>query len=217
MATKTGEPQTLLEAIRYFSDLDVANDFIAKLRWPDGFECPACGHREFSYLTTRRLWKCKACKKQTSVKKGTIFEDSPLGLDKWLAGMWLVCNCKNGVSSHELARDLGVHQQSAWFMLHRVRLAMETGTFLKVTGEAEADETYVGGRAKNMHKSVRARKIHGPAPPTRRRSWAFWNAAAKCGHPSSRTPRRGPSRATFGITSSRDRPSTPTAATPMSA
>lgn len=158
MASKKNRtPQTLLEAIRYFSDLDVATEFVAKLRWPDGFVCPACGHKEFSYLTTRRLWKCKACKKQTSVKKGTIFEDSPLGLDKWLAAMWLVCNCKNGISSHELARDLGVHQQSAWFMLHRIRLAMRTGTFAKLSGEVEADESYVGGKGFNMHKSRKAK------------------------------------------------------------
>lgn len=89
-------PKTLLEAIRHFSDLDVATEFVASLRWPDGFVCPVCGKKEFSYLTTRRLWKCKVCKKQTSVKKGTIFEDSPLGLDKWLAAMWFIVNCKNG-------------------------------------------------------------------------------------------------------------------------
>lgn len=159
MAAQKSHPQTLLEAVRYFSDLDVATEFVAKLRWPDGFVCPACGHTEYSYLKTRRLWKCKACKKQTSVKKGTIFEDSPLGLDKWLTGMWLVLNCKNGISSHELARDLGIHQQSAWFMLHRIRLAMHTGSFAKLSGEVESDESFIGGRATNMHRRRRREKF----------------------------------------------------------
>jgi transposase-like protein len=144
-------PTTLIEAIRYFSDLDVATEFVASLRWADGWACPNCGEREHSYLTTRRLWKCKACKKQTSVKVGTIFEDSPMWLDKWLPAVWLIANSKNGVSSHELARALGITQKSAWFMLHRIRLAMQCGSFDKFDGTVEADETYVGGLAKNMH------------------------------------------------------------------
>jgi transposase-like protein len=113
---------------------------------------------EYSYLTTRRIWKCKGCKKQYSVKLGTIFEDSPLGLDKWLPAVWLAANTKNGISSHELARSLGVTQKSAWFMLHRIRLAMKTGSLLKLSGEVEADETYVGGKARNMHAADRKRK-----------------------------------------------------------
>src|SRR4051794_10545621 len=148
-------PSNLLEAIQYFSDLDVATDFVAKLRWPRGPVCPRCGGVEYSYLTTRRLWKCKECKKQYSVKLGTIFEDSPLGLDKWLPAVWLVANSKNGISSHELARSLGITQKSAWFMLHRIRLAMQTGSFKKMTGTVEADETYIGGKARNMHASKR--------------------------------------------------------------
>jgi transposase-like protein len=114
---------------------------------------------EHSYISTRRLWKCKGCKKQFSVKLGTIFEDSPLGLDKWLPAVWLIANSKNGISSHELGRALGVTQKSAWFMLHRIRLAMQTGTFSKLDGAVEVDETYIGGKARNMHKSVKARKI----------------------------------------------------------
>src|SRR6266568_4207787 len=114
MSTKDGLPETLMEAIRYFADPDVAVDFTARLRWPDGPECPACGGKEHSFLKTRRLWKCKGCKKQFSVKVGTIFEDSPIGLDKWLCSMWLVANCKNGVSSYEIARDLKVTQTTAW-------------------------------------------------------------------------------------------------------
>src|SRR5437868_9436128 len=144
-------PADLVEAIRYFSDLDVATAYVAGLRWPDGFTCPHCGGREYSYVTTRRLWKCKSCKKQSSVKVGTIFEDSALGLDKWLPAVWLAANSKNGISSHELARALGTTQKSAWFMLHRIRLAMQTGSFDKLSGEVEADETYIGGKARNMH------------------------------------------------------------------
>jgi len=154
-------PTSLIEAIRYFSDIDVATDFVAKLRWPSGPVCPECGGVEHSYLTTRRLWKCKECKKQYSVKLGTIFEDSPLGLDKWLPAVWLVANSKNGISSHELGRALGTTQKSAWFMLHRIRLAMQTGTFDKLDGEVEVDETFIGGKARNMHKDERKRKIIG--------------------------------------------------------
>ena len=114
------KPANLLDAIRYFSDVDVATDYVAGLRWPDGFVCPLCGGREYSYVSTRRLWKCKTCKKQSSVKVGTIFEGSALGLDKWLPAIWLVANPKNGISSHELARALGTTQKSAWFMLRRI-------------------------------------------------------------------------------------------------
>ena len=159
--SETPLPTNLLEAVRYFSDLDVAVDFVAKMRWPNGPVCPRCGCIEHSYLTTRRVWKCKACKKQFSVKAGTIFEDSPLGLDKWLPAVWLIANAKNGISSHELARAIGVTQKSTWFMLHRIRLAMQTGSFDKFSGTVEVDETYIGGLARNMHKTDRARKITG--------------------------------------------------------
>jgi len=159
--SETPLPTNLLEAVRYFSDLDVATDFVAKMRWPNGPVCPRCGCIEYSYLTTRCVWKCKACKKQYSVKAGTIFEDSPLGLDKWLPAVWLIANAKNGISSHELGRALGVTQKSTWFMLHRIRLAMQTGSFDKFSGTVEVDETYIGGRARNMHKRDRARKITG--------------------------------------------------------
>jgi transposase-like protein len=155
------QPTTLIEAIRYFADLDVATEFVAKLRWPQGPVCPRCGSVEHSYLSTRRIWKCKGCKKQFSVKLGTIFEDSPLGLDKWLPAVWLVANSKNGISSHELGRSLGVTQKSAWFMLHRIRLAMQTGSFDKLDGEVEIDETFIGGKARNMHRHTRDRRITG--------------------------------------------------------
>jgi transposase-like protein len=164
MSTAKRLPTTLLEAVRYFSDLDVATEFVAKLRWPKGPVCPRCGGTNYSYLTTRRVWKCKACKKQYSVKVGTIFEDSPLGLDKWLPSIWLIANSKNGISSHELGRALGITQKSAWFLLHRVRLAMQTGTFDKLDGTVEIDETFIGGKARNMHKRAREWKITARGP-----------------------------------------------------
>lgn len=148
-----------MEAIRYFADLDVATEFLASLRWPKGPICPKCGGKKHSYLKTRRVWKCKACKKQFSVKVGTIFEDSPIGLDKWLAAVWLVANSKNGVSSHELGRSLGVTQKTAWFMNHRIRLAMQTRTFEKLSGKVEIDETFIGGKARNMHADKRRQRI----------------------------------------------------------
>jgi len=154
-------PTTLIEAVRYFADPDVATKFVADLRWPNGPVCSRCGGVEHSYLKTRRIWKCKECKRQYSVKVGTIFEDSPLGLDKWLPAVWLIANSKNGISSHELGRALGVTQKSTWFMLHRIRLAMQTGSFGKLDGEVEIDESYVGGKARNMHRAERKRKITG--------------------------------------------------------
>jgi transposase-like protein len=161
MARTKALPTNLLEAVRYFADLDVATEYVARLRWPDGPVCPRCGSVEHSYISTRRIWKCKACKRQFSVKVGTIFEDSALGLDKWLPAVWLAANSKNGISSHELGRSLGVTQKSAWFMLHRIRLAMQTGSFEKFSGTVEVDETYIGGKARNMHKRIRKQKITG--------------------------------------------------------
>src|SRR6266567_3112697 len=160
--SKAGKlPETLIEAIRYFADLDVANEYVAMLRWPNGPECPTCGGKELGYISTRRLWKCKnkECRRQFSVKVGTIFEDSPIPLDKWLASIWMIANSKNGVSSYELGRHVGLTQKSAWFVNHRIRLAMQMGSFQKFSGEVEVDETFIGGRARFMHKSVRARRI----------------------------------------------------------
>ena len=153
------KPKTLQQAIRYFGDEDRCVKAVAALRWPGGKPvCPACEHKEHYYLKTQRRWKCKECGRQFSVKLGTIFEDSPVPLDKWLTALWLLANCKNGISSHELARSLGVTQKSAWFMLHRIRLALRSGTVEKLGGgEIEADETYVGGNPQRMHKSRRLR------------------------------------------------------------
>jgi transposase-like protein len=157
----TTQPRTLLEAIRYFSDLEVCTQFVAQLRWGGTPTCDRCGSVESYYLAKRRVWKCKGCSRQYSVKVGTIFEDSALGLDKWLPAVWLIANSKNGISSHELGRALGVTQKSAWFMLHRIRLAMQSGSIEMFTGTVEVDETYVGGIAKNMHANERKQKVTG--------------------------------------------------------
>jgi transposase-like protein len=151
MATKSNLPDTLLEAVKHFANPSACREFLAAIRWEDGPICPKCESPEVALLATRNIYKCRACKKQFSIKVGTIFEDSPIGLDKWLPAAWLIINCKNGISSYEIARDLHVTQKTAWFMLHRVRLAMQTGTFEKLSGVVEADETYVGGKAANMH------------------------------------------------------------------
>ena len=161
-------PNSLIEMVRYFSDVDVCIEFVASLRWLDGkVVCPHCNVAGNSgFLKTRRIWKCRDCRKQFSVKTGTIFEESPIVLDKWLMAIWLVVNCKNGVSSYEIARDLKVTQKSAWFMLHRIRLALKTGDWSPMGGSGEpveADETFVGGKAKNMHPGRRKVAISGDA------------------------------------------------------
>jgi transposase-like protein len=163
MESPAKQPKTLLEAVRYFSDLDVATQHVAATRWPDGPVCPKCGvlDKNHYYLKSRRLWKCRACNKQFSVKVGTIFEDSPIPLTKWLPAMWIIANAKNGVSSCEIHRSIGVTQKTAWFMLHRIRLAMQRGSIEKLSGEVEVDETYIGGLARNMHKDKREEKITG--------------------------------------------------------
>lgn len=148
-------PKTLLEAVKYFSDPDTALGCMVAIRWPDGITCPRCDSTEHSFVRTRRIWICKGCKKHFSVKLGTIMEDSPIGLDKWLSAIWLIVNAKNGISSYEIHRSLGITQKSAWFLLHRIRKAMQTGTFNKFIGPCEVDETYIGGKARNMHKGRR--------------------------------------------------------------
>ena len=153
-------PRSLQQAIRYFSDPDVCQDFVAQMRWPNGEAvCQRCGSLDAYYVKTRRIWQCKGCKRQFSVKIGTIFERSPIGLDKWLTAVWLLTSAKNGISSYELHRAIEVTQKTAWFMMHRIRLAMHTGSFEKMSGEVEVDETFIGGRARFMHKSRKARAL----------------------------------------------------------
>jgi transposase-like protein len=164
MDIKKNAPKTLLQAVRCFKNRDICQDFMMAVRWPDNqVTCPRCGSKEVTYLENARLWKCRTKHPQQkfSIKVGTIFEDSPIGLEKWLPVAWLLANCKNGISSMEVHRALGVTQKTAWFMLHRVRKAMQTGTFDKMMGEVEADETFIGGLARNMHKKDRDRKIKG--------------------------------------------------------
>lgn len=151
-------PETLQDAIHYFSDAQRAITFVASVCWPDGKVCcPKCASANVGFLATRSLWKCRDCQKQFSVKVGTIFEDSPLGLDKWLPAFWMIVNAKNGISSCELGRSLGVTQKTAWFMLHRIRLAIQDGSLCKFAGDVEVDETFIGGKARNMNKERRAR------------------------------------------------------------
>lgn len=152
-------PNSLLEAITYYSDEQNCFETMVALRWPTGVCCPRCGDTDTTLFKTRPLFKCNGCKKQFTVKVGTIFEDSPLPLSKWLPAVWLLGGAKNGISSCELARALDVQQRTAWFMLHRIRHAMQTGSFEKMSGTVEADETFIGGKAKNMHKAKREERI----------------------------------------------------------
>jgi transposase-like protein len=140
---------------------------MVQLRWPDGVvRCPICGSDAVSFISTRRLWTCreKHPGRQFSAKVGTIFDDSPLPLEKWFAAMWMIASDKNGISSYEVARSLGVTQKSAWFMMHRIRLAMQDGTFDKMAGDVEVDETFIGGRARFMRKGKREARIKGTGP-----------------------------------------------------
>ncbi|HEY2858759.1 MAG TPA: IS1595 family transposase [Terracidiphilus sp.] len=152
------EPKTLQQAILYFSDEDRCIAYLAAGRWPDGVVvCPTCGRQGASYVARRRVWQCKTRhpKAQFSIKIGTIFEDSPIPLCKWLAAMWMIANCKNGISSYEIHRALKVTQKTAWFMLHRVRLSLKDEIEATLCGTVEVDETFIGGKVKNMHKHKR--------------------------------------------------------------
>ena len=154
------KPVTLHQAIAYFGDADRAFDYAKFLRWPDDkVTCPRCGSESNSFVKTRKLWFCNGCKKQFTVKVGTIFEDSPIGLDKWMTAVWMICNCKNGISSYELHRAIGVTQKSAWFMLHRIREAMKSGSFAKMggsdSGPVEVDEDFCR-RQDSQHAPLQA-------------------------------------------------------------
>lgn len=161
----TNEPTTLQQAIIYFANPDNCVAYLVARRWPNGVVCPTCGSKDVSFVPSRRVWQCKTRHKkcQFSIKVGTIFEDSPIGLDKWLTAMWMLANCKNGISSYEIHRALGITQKSAWFVLHRLRLALQTGRgTVKLGGpgsEVEVDETFIGGKARNMHPNVHRRRI----------------------------------------------------------
>ena len=158
------EPQTLTEAVRYYSDEQTCIDTLAALRWPDGqVYCPGCGEiGNTIWLANQKRWKCRGCKKQFSVKVNTIFQDSPIGLDKWMVAVWMLANCRNGVSSYEIMRAIGVSQKCTWHMLHRIREAMTDRTSEKLggNGPVECDETFVGAKVKNMHKSKRVKGLN---------------------------------------------------------
>jgi transposase-like protein len=160
-------PKTLQQAIQHFSDYDNCRQFMVAVRWLDGkVRCPICDSEKVTYLEKAKVYRCygKHPRQKYSLKVGTVFEDSPIRLDKWLPAVWMISNCKNGVSSYELARDLGVTQKTAWFMLHRIREAMRTGTFLKMGGNGspiEMDETFIGGKPKNMHADKRLKMKQG--------------------------------------------------------
>jgi transposase-like protein len=153
-------PETLTQAIAFFSDPQRAFEAAVEFRWPGGnVTCPRCEQAKFSFIKTRRIWFCYVCKKQFTVKVGTVMEDSPLGLDKWMSAIWMLANCKNGISSYELAKNLGIRQQSAWFMLHRIREAMsqEDAHKFGFGGPVESDEAFIGPNPAKMHKSRKAK------------------------------------------------------------
>ncbi|HSY00672.1 MAG TPA: IS1595 family transposase [Acidobacteriaceae bacterium] len=153
-------PKTLLEAIKYFNDEQVCINAVAEMRWPNGVVCPRCNGDQPYWFETQKRWKCRKCRKQFSVKVGSIFEDSPISLQKWLPALWMLSNCKNGVSSYEIARDLGVTQKTAWFMLQRLRLVLRSNESGKMSGHGgpiEIDETFVGGNLKFMHRDKKVR------------------------------------------------------------
>jgi len=170
MANESSYPQSLLQATRYFQDPDVCVDFVAAMRWPNGVTCPHCEGKRVSYLTSRRIWKCmaKECHKQFSVKTFSVFEDSPIALDKWLVATWLVVNCKNGISSYELAKDLAITQKSAWFVLHRIRLALKNESWFKMGsgggGSRSMRHTWAAHPRTGICPSV---LIRGDSHPTR--------------------------------------------------
>ncbi len=173
MSDKLPLPNTLQEAVVFFSDPRRTFDYAVKLRWPDGkVTCPRCDGTEHSFISTRLHWFCKGCKKQFTVKVGTIFEDSPIGMDKWMVAVWMIVNCKNGISSYEIHRALGITQKSAWFMMHRIRLALQARSLVKLGrngGPVEVDETFIGGKARNMSferysRTIKDRRLKGKIP-----------------------------------------------------
>lgn len=168
MKAETDFPETLQEAIRYFADKARAFAYITKVRWPDGkVACPRCGSQDVSFISTRHLWTCKACKvkKQFTPRIGTVLEDSAIPYDKWICAFWMVANCKNGISSYEVGRSLGVTQRTGWFMLQRIRLALQNGTIVKLSGSVEVDESFIGANSRKMNNKQKAKRKHKGTGP----------------------------------------------------
>ena len=163
-------PETLIEALDYFRSHENCHNFLVGIRWPNGVRCPHCGSPVVRYMESVRRWQCyeKHPRPQFSLKTGTIFEESPITLRKWLAAVWMIVNCKNGISSYEIHREIGVTQKTAWFMGHRIRTAIHVGSFERLLGEdggeVEVDETFIGGKARNMHRDAKERRITGRGP-----------------------------------------------------
>ena len=163
----TDFPETLQGVIKYFADEDRAFEYMKLVRWPDGIvRCFHCESQDVGFIATRKIWRCKCCKKQFSIRRGTIFEDSPIKFATWISAAWLIANAKNGISSYEIGRALGVCQKTGWFMLQRIRLAMQNGSVVKMGGVTEVDETFIGGKSRNMHKGKRQAKGRGPVAMT---------------------------------------------------
>ncbi len=168
MEALPADPTSLLEAVALFADKQVAHDYFVALRWPYAVACPRmdCGSADVAKIANRNAWRCRDCDRQFTAKVGTIFEDSPIGFDKWLPALWMLTACRNGVSSYEIHRALKVTQKTAWFMLHRLRLSLKTETFDTLRGEVEADETYIGGSVKNKRGNIghskTGKKAQGP-------------------------------------------------------
>src|SRR5580704_3481467 len=163
MSSGQSEPKTLQEAILYFSDPTNCREYLVARRWPDGVTCPRCQSKNVLFLEKYNRWHCREMHDapQFTLKTGTVMEESPIGLDKWLTVMWRIVNSKNGISSCEVAKAIGVTQKSAWFMDHRIRFALGMDAGEKMSGHVEADETFIGGKARNMHASKSARRITG--------------------------------------------------------
>jgi hypothetical protein len=175
------EPTTLQEAVIYFSNPTNCREYLVARRWPKGVTCPHCGSDNVLFMEKYNRWECrqKHDARQFTLKTGTIMEDSPIGLDKWLMAMWQIVNCKNGISSYEVHRAIGITQKSAWFLDHRIRFVLGMTSESKLSAHVEADETFIGGKARNMHKEKRARKVTGTGGKARPLLWVSWSAAVR--------------------------------------
>jgi transposase-like protein len=193
MSEVHNEPKTLQEAVIYFNDLDNCVNYLVahRIAWRDGVVCPTCGSKDVGYIASRRMWQCKTRHPlaQFSVKVGTIMEDSAITLDKWLVAIWMQTSMKNGVSSWEIHRALKISQKCAWHMLHRIRLGLQDSNGGKLGGEVECDETFIGGKARNMHKSKREATIMGRGPEGKEIVFGMVERGGKvvAGHVSART------------------------------